>query len=137
MTYDDAVKKLDDDPLEHISNLLDYKNSYREDEAIQYIMEKTGCDDIIAKAIYFDTTSGLGRGSKYAVTEEEKQRLRNSILPQSSTYDYDTAVKEEQQKLLNPNIPKCPTCQSMDIRPHSRSMYYRTSFKCNNCGYIW
>ena len=48
-----------------------------------------------------------------------------------ATFEGEVKVKSEEK------VPKCPTCQSKNISSHVRSMYYKTSFKCNSCGYIW
>ncbi len=58
---------------------------------------------------------------------------------------------EEQEKIRNqPNIPKCPTCQSSDIQKLSTtskvigvrllglaSKTVGKTYKCNKCGYYW
>ena len=58
--------------------------------------------------------------------------------------------KEEQSEESNNHIPKCPTCQSTDIRKIGGlergasiiglglfSKKINKTFKCNNCGYTW
>ena len=75
-----------------------------------------------------------GKGSKLY----EEAVVQNSI-------DAARARKQE-----NSNVPKCPTCQSTDIRKVSGtskvisvamfgllSQKVRKQFHCNNCGYEW
>ncbi len=62
-------------------------------------------------------------------------------------YTYSTPVEQKQE---NNNIPKCPTCQSTNIRKMGGvergasiwafglfSKKINKTFKCNSCGYTW
>lgn len=68
-----------------------------------------------------------------------------------SVYTCEQAkIDQEQSRKPNINIPKCPTCQSGNIRKISSvrkisgaalfGLFSKTAlsqFECNNCGYKW
>lgn len=85
--------------------------------AVEYVKEVTKCDEVIAKAIVLDLGDGL-------ITEEKN------------------VLKGEQSQS---NIPRCPTCGSIDLK---RIRFIETyldiscgtnvpTFRCGNCGYRW
>lgn len=77
--------------------------------------------------------------------EQDEEVLDNSYVPPKKAQTYSTI-----QTYSNPNIPKCPTCQSTNIQKIGGlergvsvaawglfSKKINKSFKCKNCGYTW
>lgn len=105
-------------------------NNHKE-EAIKYIQLKVGNNYKIAETIvntYIEEMGDEIEDHKRRIEEYKKRQLNESIL----------------------NKPKCPTCQSTNIKKVSTTskvintaIYgifgtkrYKT-FHCNNCGYEW
>lgn len=78
-------------------------------------------------------------GSK--MSEEEHDKIIDSIIQNQAKMN---------MQAKNPNIPKCPTCQSENIKKISVAkrathgalfgIFSKTAFsqfECNNCGYKW
>ncbi len=134
MNYRDVADKINKEMILQTEfykkvNVL-VKNKERK-KLINYLMEETGCDFEAAKILcdyYID-----------GVLLPSMLRLKKII---------DEMEEEEQKELLNK--PKCPTCQSTNIKKVSTTskvintaIYgifgtkrYKT-FHCNNCGYEW
>lgn len=101
------------------------------DEAIRYLNPLVGFDYQVAKKIV-----ELYKLSEQDQIEDGKQRIQNVIKQEFE-------IKKE-------NIPKCPTCQSTNIKKISGaskavsvamfgllSQKVKKQFHCNNCGYEW
>ncbi|MGN0408168.1 MAG: hypothetical protein ACI4EJ_07905 [Bacteroides sp.] len=94
---------------------------------IDYIKQLTGCDEELAKQYI----------NKY-----------DFLKPMTLSQQEIAHVKQEENKLYNK--PKCPTCNSTNIKKISTtakvagavtfgllSKNATSQFKCNNCGYKW
>lgn len=100
----------------------------------------------------------------YAIKDDLKAEFIENIVKSSPNFDQECwdrreAFKEiqkhnnellENDKVKQLNIPKCPTCNSTDIKKISViskavgatmfglfSKTARSQFKCKNCGYEW
>lgn len=120
MDYNEAYNILDKNA--DVNKIFSFILENNNQSAIEYIKEITKCDDTIAKAIILDLEDGL-------ITEK------------------DNKLKET--KTEN-NIPKCPTCQSTNLKKITvtskainTTMFgifgtkRHKTFHCNNCGYEW
>ncbi len=100
----------------------------------------------------------------YAIKDDLKAEFIENIVKSSPNFDQECwdrreAFKEiqkhnnellENDKVKQANVPKCPTCNSTDIKKISVmskavgatmfglfSKTARSQFKCKNCGYEW
>lgn len=100
----------------------------------------------------------------YAIKDDLKAEFIENIIKSSPNFDQECwdrreAFKEiqkhnnellENDKVKQANVPKCPTCNSTDIKKISVmskavgatmfglfSKTARSQFKCKNCGYEW
>ena len=75
---------------------------------------------------------------------------KNNIRQANSMNSHSRATTQKQTQPINEYVPKCPTCQSTDIRKIGGlergasiiglglfSKKINKTFKCNNCGYTW
>lgn len=75
---------------------------------------------------------------------------KNNIRQANSMNSHSRATTQKQTQPINEYIPKCPTCQSTNIRKIGGvergasilsfgvfSKKINKTFKCNNCGYTW
>ena len=115
--------------LADINKVYWYLANNQMDEAIRYINPLVGFDCQVEKKIV-----ELYKISEQEQIEDGRQRIQNIVKQQFE-------VK---------NVPKCPTCQSTNLKKISTTskvvnttMFgilgtkrYKT-FHCNNCGYEW
>ncbi|MCM1325115.1 MAG: hypothetical protein NC094_10300 [Bacteroidales bacterium] len=108
-----------------------FLSNNQSDEAIRYLNPLVGYDWQVSKKIV-----ELYNMSEQEQIEDGKQRIQN-IIKQSF-------------EIKNENQPKCPTCQSTNIKKISGvskagsvamfgifSQKVKHQFKCSNCGYEW
>jgi len=92
------------------------------------------------------------------LTDKQEEELINHYIETLIKDTYDPKAREEREANEKPvfagyvpdSSPKCPTCQSTNIRKMSGlesgasivlfglfSKKINKTFKCNNCGYTW
>lgn len=116
----------------------------------------------------FDEVMKLGWKQNKHIIYQSKQKLVEEIISKSPEFDQflydhkDEIMKRKETAFWNivesgkaiieekSRVPKCPTCQSTNIRKMSRletgtsvavfglfSRKINKTFKCNHCGYTW
>lgn len=116
-----------------LDELIDNENN---NEAIVCIKERFNCNQEIANSVLIEY-------KKQVYDEIKKYKDENPLTPQQIAHA--NAVAEEWQ-----NKPKCPTCQSTNIKKVSGtskaisvamfglfSQKVKKQFHCNNCDYEW
>lgn len=124
------------------NNICPYCNNSIEDTGIDYkeyeIISKISNDNAFLEAM-------IDLKQKDIIEYELKMgQFRNQVEQQKSIQNQQAQVKQES------NVPKCPTCQSTNIRKIGAgeraasvlglgifSKKINKTWKCNNCGHTW
>ncbi len=140
MTPQEMVDKIDgpETPYEVYADLNDFLDDGRKEDALIYLKNYFKCTDDIAKEalmIYIETL--------YAECKRAEADSDASLTPEQIARA--NAVAREWQ-----NKPKCPTCQSQNLKKISATSKVvntavwgifgtkrHKTFHCNNCGYEW
>ena len=114
-----------------LSQLDKYVKMQDKDNAIRFIINNSDCDQNTAIEVYSIMVGDI------------KPKLENTLSPAEIAHN-----RQEAQDLLNK--PKCPTCNSTNLKKVSAtSKVVNTAvfglfgtkrfkqFHCNNCGYEW
>lgn len=114
-----------------LSQLDKYVKTQDKDNAIQFIIANSNCDPKTAVEVYSIMTSDITPKLESPLSSAEIARNR-----------------QEAQDLLNK--PKCPTCNSTNLKKISTASKVvntavfglfgtkrHKTFHCNNCGYEW
>lgn len=126
MTYEDAMKMLNNSETNIQLDIMGYIVRGENQQALNKIKELTNCTDNIATKIISELSKGITPLSPAEIA-------RN---------------RQEAQDLLNK--PKCPTCNSTNLKKISATSKVvntavfglfgtkrHKTFHCNNCGYEW
>ncbi len=142
MTPQEIVKKINSDdsevPYEVYADINDFLDDDRKEDALIYLKKYFKCTDDIAKEalmIYIETV----------YPEHKKIRADSDASLTPEQIARANAVAREWQ-----NKPKCPTCQSQNLKKISATSKVvntavwgifgtkrHKTFHCNNCGYEW
>ncbi len=142
MTPQEIVTKIDSDdsevPFEVYYTINELLDNNKENETLFYLQDYFKCSDDIAKEALMLYKKTVYMGHKKIVEEN-----RASLTPQQIAHA--NAVAREWQ-----NKPKCPTCQSTNLKKISATSKVMNTamfgifgtkrhktFHCNNCGYEW
>lgn len=140
MTPQEIVNKIDSPeiPFEVYYTINEYLDNDKDDDAIFYLQNYFKCTQNIAIE-----TLMLYKETIYIGHKEVVEKDIASITPQQIAYN--NAVAREWQ-----NKPKCPTCQSTNLKKISTTSKVvntavwgilgtkrHKTFHCNNCGYEW
>ncbi|MFR2491760.1 MAG: hypothetical protein ACLS9B_14705 [Coprococcus comes] len=128
-----------------------YVRKMQFENAINFIMDKTGCeqseaqgvvDDLKDMMLHYRDSSVQARKIKDTCNNQRKQ-----INPHSQPTKLSTSTQTTQQ---SSNVPHCPTCGSTNIKKISAtskvvgaglfglfSKTARSQFECKDCGYKW
>ena len=120
----------DKEPFNVLDKLI---NANQTIEAINYIKEYCSCDETTAKALFVD----------FKIDYDTIFSPSTSLSP--TEIAHNKAIAQEWQ-----NKPKCPTCQSQNLKKISATSKVvntavfglfgtkrHKTFHCNNCGYEW
>lgn len=141
---------------QHLLNII--KKSPIFNESINNTYCKYGTPDFYYYFRFDKYEQMTGELAGYKLSDEEKIQRKEYMqakygknspaYQQAVAQQYIDIAKTKQQK--NNNIPKCPTCQSTNIRKISGlesgasiamfglfSRKINKTFKCNSCGYTW
>lgn len=138
MEIEEMINKLNtasDSPFYEIYNFID-KNDYQ--NAVLCIKEYFNCDDNQAKIVCMDFKTQL-----YDPCQQHLKEIVSQLSPDQIAHN--NAVAQEWL-----NKPKCPTCNSTNLKKISvvskavntaafgifGTKRHKT-FHCNNCGYEW
>lgn len=126
-----------------LSNLIEQNKI---DQALNYIQDYFNSDERCANEIL-----ELCKKEFNKIENEVREMLRKQGI-QPLTQEQKSFINEQDRlyRLKQQNIPKCPTCQSTNIKKISTlskvagaSMFglfsktARSQFQCINCGYKW
>ena len=134
------------------------QNSPVFDERLYNMYNKYGTADFYYYFRFdkYEQMTGKKAGRKMTPEESNDLKQRMQAVYGKGSKLYEEAVVQNSidaaraRKQENSNVPKCPTCQSTDIRKVSGtskvisvamfgllSQKVRKQFHCNNCGYEW
>lgn len=127
-----------------VSEIISFVIKCESNKAIDYIINKTGCSEKDAEEAFLDVKNMY----KYKHSTYSKKNSTDSTIFSNSTEKSNKNIQND--KVETKHIPKCPTCQSTNIRKISTTSKVSNTvlfgllgtkrhkiFHCNNCGYEW
>lgn len=127
-----------------VSEIISFIIKCENNKALDYIINKTGCSEKDAEEVILDVKNMY----KYKQSTYSKKNKTDSTISSNSTEKSNKNIQND--KVETKHIPKCPTCQSTNIRKISTTSKVSNTvlfgllgtkrhkiFHCNNCGYEW
>ncbi len=132
----DAIDSQEHCTFEFFYNLEELTDQNNVEEAVSLIQQQFDCSEEIASQVYIEY-------KKQIYADIKKSQNENPLSPEQIAHA--NAVAREWQ-----NKPKCPTCQSQNLKKISATSKVvntavwgifgtkrHKTFHCNNCGYEW
>ena len=118
-------------------DVFKYVRKWEIKDAVQYLINETGCTEEEANDVVDEIKDLMKYSLKQSVNEH--------------TYNHQSTQSSKQIQSTQPqNIPRCPTCNSTNIRKIKAgertasiigfgifSRKANKTWKCENCGHLW